>query len=94
MGYTLQISPVKKRRIKREDNNIMSASRLYTKGVKKAEGDGCEMDYIIYEYYRRTGKIADDRVDGWIEAFRYVMGLGKPANKMETLRVPRRIKVA
>jgi len=36
-----------------------------------------EIDYIVHEYYRQTGKIARDSVDSWIEAVRFIQGLRK-----------------
>ena len=36
-----------------------------------------EIDYIVHEYYRQTGKIAEDSLDSWIEAVRFIQSLRK-----------------
>ena len=48
-----------------------------------------EIDYIVHEYYRQTGKIVSDSVDSWIEAVRFLQHLHK-TGKIRTSKSSRK----
>ena len=48
--------------------------------------NGYEIDYIIHEYYRQTGRIAVDSIDSWIEAAKFVRRFRRPRKKIKGTR--------
>jgi len=47
-----------------------------------------EIDYIVHEYYRQTGKLTDDSLESWIEAVRFVRRFRRLRKKIKGGRGP------
>ncbi len=45
-----------------------------------------EMDYFVHEYYRQTGKLAEDSLDSWVRAVRFVQRQRRPQKGPKTSR--------